>query len=147
MLWVHLGILLYTALVILYTDHLGWQYFRGTKQTLDSRLVGRLHVAVWAGLIGMILSGAYMAWPAFSILLVQPLFIAKMGFVALLVVNAWFIGSLISVATTTPYASLTTKQKTPLMVSGALSTISWISAAVTAVLLFGNVLAWVGISF
>lgn len=142
MLWVHLGILLCTALVILYTDHLGWQYFRGTKQTLDSRLVGRLHVAVWVGLCGMILTGAYMALPAFSVLMAQPLFAAKMGFVALLVVNAWFIGSLITVATTTPYASLTQKQKTPLVLSGVLSSLGWVGAVTCAFLLFGVPNLW-----
>lgn len=137
MLVVHLVVLVCTGLVVLYSDHLGWQYFRGTKHTLDSTLIHRLHYTVWAGLIGMIVTGIVMVAPGFSYYAAQPYFWVKMGFVGLLVVNSVAITFLMQVATTTPYASLTQKQRLPLMISGALSTVGWVGAVVTALLYFG----------
>lgn len=147
MLTVHLGTLALTLLVIIYTDHLGWQYFRGTKEVLDAKVVKALHYLVWAGLVFMIASGLYMAWPGLPFLVTMPLFLTKVAFVAVLVVNALFIGRFISVATTTPFAELTLKQRTPLMVSGVVSSVSWIGAILAAMFLFGTLFAWAGISW
>lgn len=144
MLVLHLVILGLTVAVILYTDHLGFQYFRGLKQTLDARQVRTLHYLVWFGLVSMIATGLWMAWPALGVLLTTPLFLTKMGFVAVLVINAVFIGFFLSTAIQTPYASLTPRQKAPLLISGALSSISWLGAILSAVFLFGNVFAWLG---
>lgn len=137
MLVVHLSILVCTVLVILYTDHLGFQYFRGIQRTLNPALVYRLHYTVWMGLVGMIATGASMAAPALGVLVEQPLFVAKMLFVVVLVLNALFIGFLIPVATRVPYVELSFTQKAPLIISGALSTLSWCGAVVSALLLFG----------
>jgi len=137
MLALHLTILACTALVILYTDHLGWKYFRGRERTLSATLVYRLHYAVWLGLLGMIATGLTMAWPVLPILLTLPLFILKMSFVGVLFVNAIFIGFFVSTATTTAFLDLTLKQKAPLLVSGALSTIGWLGAVTSAFLFFG----------
>ena len=134
---VHLAILGVTVLTILYSDHLGWQYFRGIKQTLDARIVWRLHYAVWAGLVGMIVTGLMMSWSALSYLITEPVFLLKMGFVAVLVINSLAITTLIGVATTTPYAALTQKQKAPFILNGALSTIGWVGAILAAVIFFG----------
>ena len=133
----HLTILAVTALVILYADHVAFSYFRGTRPVLDARLVWRLHTAVWVGLIGMIGTGVWMAYPGLSVLLAYPPFLIKMGFVGVLVLNSLFITSLIGVATTTPYAQLTLRQKAPLILSGALSTIGWLGAATMGFYIFG----------
>ncbi|MEK7531057.1 MAG: hypothetical protein AAB573_04285 [Patescibacteria group bacterium] len=133
---IHLSILTLTVLVILYTDHMAFQYVRGTRETIDVKLATRLHMTVWVGLIGMIATGLWMAYPALSMLITMSLFQLKMGFVALLVCNAIFIGTLIPVSVT-PYAQLSNRQKTPLMIGGALSTIGWIGAITCAFLFFG----------
>lgn len=146
MLTVHLIMLVCTVAVILYTDHLGFQYFRGIQRTLNPALVFRLHYVVWAGLLGMIATGAYMAYPAIDVLLAQPLFIAKMVFVLLLIINATAIGFLISVATRVPYSELTLVQKAPLLLSGAVSSLSWAGAVLVALFFFGNVFAWLEIT-
>ncbi len=137
MLAVHLTILVCTVLVILYTDHVGFRYFRGREQVLSAALVYRLHYVVWVGLLGMIATGAYMAWPALPVLITLPLFQLKMAFVAALFINALYIGFFIQTATTTPFVELTWKQKAPLLISGAISTTSWIGAVSAAVLFFG----------
>lgn len=126
---VHLGILLVTAIGILWADHLGFQYFRGQRVTLPAVLVTRLHYAVLVGLVGMLTTGATMAFDRWTYLSVQPVFWLKMGFVAVLVVNSFFIGALMRLATTTSFASLTISQKSRLLASGALSGLGWVGAA------------------
>jgi hypothetical protein len=52
-----------------------------------------------------------------------------MGFVLVLVVNAFAIGKLSAVAGTTSFASLSAEEKRTLLLSGFLSGASWIGAA------------------
>ena len=134
---IHLTILAATIIVILCTEHLGFQYVRGLRKTLNLREILVLHYLVLAGLSGMILTGFTMAYPAIGTLLSQPLFILKVSFVVILIINAIFIASLIKIATEVPFVSLTLLQKAPLIVSGALSTVGWIGAIISALLLFG----------
>jgi hypothetical protein len=127
---VHLAVLLLTVVAIVWADHLGFQYFRGTRQTLPAHVVRGLHVAVAVGLAGMIGTGAWMALDRWGYLSTQPVFWLKLFFVGVLVVNALFITRLMQKATHTPFASLLPQERIVLFVSGALSTIGWVSAAV-----------------
>ena len=133
---IHLTILTLTVLVILYSDHMAFQYVRGTRETIDIKIATRLHYAVWVGLIGMMVTGLWMAYPALSVLITMPLFQLKMAFVLLLVCNAIFIGTLLPVSSV-PFAQLSQKQKTPLLIGGALSTVGWVGAIVCAFVFFG----------
>ncbi len=127
---VHLGVLLVTVVGILWADHVGFQYFRGQRQTLPAVLLTRLHYAVLLGLVGMLVTGGIMAADRFTYLSAQPVFWLKMGFVAVLVINAICIGTLMRVATETPFASLPRAQKLILSISAALSGLSWAGAAI-----------------
>lgn len=126
---VHLAVLLITAVGILWADHLGFQYFRGQRQTLPALLITRLHYAVAVGLLGMILTGGTMAYDRWSYLATQPVFFLKLFFVAVLVLNALFITSLMRKATVTPFALLTVRDRAVLLVSGAASGLGWLGAA------------------
>lgn len=97
----------------------------------------RLHYTVGAGLIGMIVTGAWMAYPAFAALWALPLFKLKLGFVMLLVLNAINLGMALDVATKTPFRELAQMQKARLLFGGALSSVSWIGAIASAFVLFG----------
>lgn len=133
----HLTILAITAVGILLADHEAFNWMRGKKQTLDKKWMFTLHLWVGFGLIGMIITGGLMFWPVREYLLANSLaFIIKMGFVVILVGNSFLIGELLKVSSTRTYASLTSAEKFPLFVSGALSSISWIGAGVCALLLF-----------
>ncbi len=125
----HLVSLAFSFIVIAVADHDGWRYFRGKTATLQPSRVSRLHTLAWVGLGGMIISGIFLLLEepdSFQ----EPLFFVKMLMVAALVVNGMFIGRVMQVATTTPFAQLTGKQRWPLLGSGAVSVGCWVGAAV-----------------
>lgn len=126
---------LITALLILYTDHKGFQYFTGKITTISPRFIHRSHQLVWIGLTVIILSGATLAARAWSYYLDNPVFILKMGFVAILVMNAFAIGTIAKKATTTAFTDLTKEEKWTLLTSGGLSVIGWLGAIVIGLLL------------
>lgn len=117
-----------TALIILYTDHKGFQYFTGKVATLSPTFIHRSHTAVWIGLLLIIMTGAMLVSRAPAYYFSEPAFLVKMGLVAVLVMNAFAIGSLSKKAATTPFASLTKEEKKTLLVSGGLSALGWVGA-------------------
>jgi hypothetical protein len=127
---IHLTTLAFTALVILYSDHKGFQYFWGSVQTLPRSFVTWSHRLVWTGLILMILSGFFLMLPAWEYYIADPVFFVKMGFVLTLVVNAFFIGKLSPLTTERAFHELPPDLRRTLLVSGALSAIGWIGAAI-----------------
>jgi hypothetical protein len=126
---VHLFTLLCTALVIIHADHQGFLYFRGKKQTLSAASLQWSHRLVWGGLLLMITTGILLALPAWEYLLREPVFLLKMGFVSVLVINAFAIGKLSAKAAEIPFSSLSKKEQHALLVSGALSFCGWVGAA------------------
>lgn len=126
---VHLIILAFVVWTVAHADHMGFNWIRGKSRTLDEAKVRRLHIHTWLGLCGMILTGILLFWPLHEYLLTRPQFYVKMVFVAMLVINGFVIGSLQKVALTKSYAELTWKEKLPLMISGAVSTLGWLGAA------------------
>lgn len=129
-LTLHLFTLAVTALAILYADHQGFLYFRGRKHTLSREFVVWSHRLVWVGLLLMIFSGGMMAYPAWEYYVTEPAFLVKMFFVVTLVINAFAIGKLSHVAVRSPFAELSKREKTQLLLSGALSGICWLGAAI-----------------
>jgi hypothetical protein len=127
---IHVCTLALTALCILYADHLGFQYFRGTREKLDAVVTKRLHHLVWAGLLGMIGSGVFLVVPLWEYLAYEPVFYVKMGFVLTLMFNAWIIGQVSHVASTHAFKDLPKAQQTLFLASGALSGMGWVGAAI-----------------
>ncbi len=118
-----------TALVIIYSDHQGFLYFRGKKATLSPTFITWSHRLVWLGLIIIITSGIALAIPAWEYRLSEAVFYIKMGFVLVLLMNAIAIGKLSHKASTTPFTELTKEEQKTLLVSGALSFMGWVAAA------------------
>ncbi len=125
---IHLITLGLTILVILYSDHLAFQYFRGKRALLDGKSIRRIHYLVWSGLIGMIVSGIFLFIPMWEYLLGSPVFYIKMAFVLVLVINACVIGQISHVSSTRPFSELTDKEKRHLLTSGTVSFVCWIGA-------------------
>jgi hypothetical protein len=126
----HFFTLALTALVIVYSDHEGFAYFRGKKQTLSKSFLVWSHRLVWVGLLGMIITGFFLTLPSWTYRLQEPAFYVKMGFVLVLVVNAFAIGTLSKIAGEKSFSALEPEVKRTLLLSGVLSAISWVGAAV-----------------
>lgn len=127
-LQVHIVTIIFLGLLVLYTDHVGLTWMRGKVGVVSKKMVRVLHHLVWLGLTLMIGSGFVMFLSYKDFLLVTPVFYAKMFFVAALIVNALVIGKCMHVATVRPFSELTSKERLPLVVSGGISTLSWIGA-------------------
>lgn len=121
--------------MIFLADHQGLSWIRGKRETLDLKRVTLYHRLIWVGLVGMITTGGIMAWPLSSYLVTVPAFLLKMAFVVTLFINGLVIGHLVKVATERSFASLSWRERLPLLVSGAVSTTAWIGAFVAARLL------------
>ena len=115
-------------------EALAWM--RGQRQTLEPSALQNYHRFVWAGLAALIATGLYLLYPMWQYLLSQPLFIIKMLFVGVLIVNGLLIGRLQNIAANRSYASLRRGEKIQLLASGAISFVSWIAAAAIALYLF-----------
>lgn len=112
--------------VILYTDHLGLSWVRGHRETLSLCRLKFLHRTVSIGLLLMLVSGGIMFMGLKEFLLITPAFYAKMTFVGILIINSFFIGKLMCIATERPFRDLSKRERGGLFISGAVSGIAWV---------------------
>jgi hypothetical protein len=134
---IHMTALAVAVVGILLADNLAFGWFRGKEATLDLVKLTKYHHTVSWGLTFLIVSGSLLFWPLRDYLLHSTLFLIKMFFVAVLVVNSLVIGRFLPIAATRTYASLSFKEKLPLMIIGAVSSLAWLSVVVAALFLFG----------
>lgn len=125
---IHVFILFTTLAAVVIADVQGLRWVIGHVQTLNARVLHLLHYLVYAGLLGMIVTGVTMFSRDSEYLLSLPNFLVKMFFVAALVINSFVIGSHIKVAAEKPFAALSGKEKMWLIGSGLVSGISWVTA-------------------
>lgn len=125
----HLGALILTALVVLYADHRGMGYVRGTQEMLSPQFITWSHRLVATGLGVLVATGLMLAIPERGYFFTEPVFYLKMGFVLALIINGFWIGRLSSVTTMLPFRALPQETKRKIFVSGAISLVSWIGAA------------------
>lgn len=133
---VHVLSIGFVIAVITMADKEALAWMRGKKSVLDRRSLHNLHVMTWVGLLALIASGVTLFWDRKEYLLTQPLFIMKMLFVAVLVVNGILIGRLMNIALEKPFADLSPKKKVELFASGMISSLSWIGAFILGIILF-----------
>ncbi len=133
----HVGSIIITLLVVLYADEQGLQYVRGKISTLSQKRVMVLHTLVAIGLASIILTGARMVLEDPEFYFSQPVYWAKMSFVSVLIINAFFIGHLSRIAVTTPFAELSAKARRPLFVSGGVSVCAWVATILLGLTLSG----------
>ncbi len=139
-IYIHLASLACLIPLILFADFQAHQWIMGHKENLNPKVMKTVHNLTGFGLIMMILSGVAMSMSIFPFLLKTPAFIIKMVFVLALVVNSFFIGKLMHIAIERSFKSLSMKEKIPLFVSGGVSTVSWVGALVSALLMgFGEI--------
>ena len=129
---VHLMTFGFIAWTVFRADCLGSGWIRGTEAVLPVEEVRKLHRTTWIGLSIMITTGLIMFWPMREYLLTRPQFYAKMAFVITLVMNGFAIGHLQKVSFTKKYSDLPRREKLPLFISGAVSSLAWVGAATMA---------------
>lgn len=131
----HILAIIMTGAVVIYSDEQGLMWVLGKKETLDRRRLEILHTIVGVGISLIILTGGLIALPRISRFIHDPVFIIKMGFVLVLIVNAFFVGQLMHTASEKSFASLKKKERLPLSISGAVSVIGWLGAITCGLLL------------
>lgn len=121
---------------VLYTiaraDYFGMLWIREKRKTLNEKKLRTLHTQAWIGLGLMITTGLTLFWPMKEYLLTLPQFYIKMAFVVTLICNGFVVGRLQKKASTRTFSSLSPRERTPLFISGAVSTLSWIGAIIAA---------------
>ncbi len=130
--YIHLVTLGCTVLCILFADHQAFSWVLGHTEKLNKKTIQTVHYLTLAGLGIMILSGVAMALPMKEYLFTVPAFWIKMGFVLALIINSFFIGSLMKTAFNHSFKSLALSEKLPLFISGSVSGISWLGAIIAA---------------
>jgi hypothetical protein len=125
----HLLILAFIAWNVICADHLGLRWIQGKIKILEMREVKKYHYCISTLLGLMIITGFSLFWPLREFLLTRPQFYVKMGFVIALIINSIVISYLQKIATTKSFASLSLKEKLPLFISGAFSTVCWVLTA------------------
>lgn len=131
-LGIHVGSFLVNLGMVIVADGYGARWVLGQVETLHAPFMRWLHRLISVGLGVSIISGALLFSTVSDYLLTVPAFYTKLAFVAALVINAWFIGRHMEVATRTPFRSLARSERIPLYVSGVVSTASWIGVVVAA---------------
>lgn len=134
--YLHIGFLCVAGLGILMADHAAFQWLTHKRDVVSKRELWVSHWIVSIALAGLVLTGLYMFWPLRDYLLNQPLFWLKMAFVAALIVNSFFIEYLMHTAAHTPWRRLSISERVPFIISGGISTLSWVGAFLAAVTLF-----------
>lgn len=127
----HILSLIYAAWNIFHAEHLRFNWIRGKAEKLDAITVAKYHKGTWTGLILAIVTGI-LAFLSVRSEIVYPQFYIKMGFVIVIIANSFAIGSLSKIPTQKTFASLSTQEKLPLMLSSGLSFLSWGGALIMA---------------
>ncbi len=125
----HLFFLAISAVFVLAADAHAFAYLRGTPPLLPGRRMGLISAGVWTGIIGLVVSGAFLFWPDRDFYLVEPAFLVKMAFVAALIVNGLAVIAVTKRAASVPFASLSPVWKVAMIISGGISSAGWIGAA------------------
>jgi hypothetical protein len=132
LLQIHLTAIFTTLAIVVVADAHGLLWLTGKIEKLPAARMYVLHTLTWIGVICIAAAGISMFASAFEYYLSLPAFRFKMLFIFGLVLNAFFIGKHIPMATTTVFKTLPQKDKIILLVSGAVSTLSWLGAYICA---------------
>lgn len=129
---IHIASMIITIAIVLVADTMGLLWWRGKVAILPALAMKTLHWMVFVGLVVSITTGALMASTGLSYLFSQPAFVIKLGFVLTLLINSFVIHRHLSLATTQSYYDLPDKSKRTLILSGAISTTSWICVLIAS---------------
>jgi uncharacterized membrane protein len=128
---IHLLFVAFSFFWITQSDFYGSLWILGKKDNLQKDKLEKFHKYVWIGLLGLIFTGLFLILQK-SYLLESFNFKFKMFFVLVLFINSFFIGKEMNLAANFKFKDLKNIDKFKIFITGAVSTISWISAFVIA---------------
>lgn len=131
----HTIILLFILWNIFKADKFALSWMRGKIEILDALKIKKLHDYILYGLLGMTVTGFGLFWPLREKLLASNAFGIKLALVVLLFLNSFFIERFMKIASEKKYSELLAKEKLPLIISGAVSTLAWISVLIAVAFL------------
>lgn len=131
----HFVVVLATISGVFFSDSLALLWVLGKKERLDAPMIETAHTVVTSGLALIILTGGLLYARAPDAYLTDTTFIVKMGAVAALIVNTYFIGRFAPLAIDGPFARLRTEVRAKLFISGGVSVAGWATAAFCGYLL------------
>jgi hypothetical protein len=134
MVTLHIICIIITGLGVLYADEQALFWMIGKKNTLPQGHIDVLHIWVSIGLSAVIATGGLLFLKR-QYLLHDTTFLTKMVFVAALVINGFFIDKLSTTVTNRPFRELSSRERFPLLVSGAVSFCGWAGAGLCGLLL------------
>ena len=132
LLTVHLAFFVFNITLVIAADLNGLLWALGYIRTLHRRLMLWVHYLIGAGLTVSIISGALLFLTVDEYLLTVPAFYTKVGFVLALIINSYFIGRHVRMATERSFASLLASEKLPIIASAAVSAVAWVGVVVAA---------------
>ena len=132
---IHIIAVIGTGLVVLYSDEQGFLWMLGKKKVLNQKRVALLHHLVAAGLAVLLITGGLLYIQAVPYYLSDPTFIIKLIAISALILNTYAIERFSKVAISKTFSSLTSSERLPLLVSGVVSVLGWITALVCGILL------------
>lgn len=134
-LTVHVTAVMMTLAIVIIADLHGFLWLIGKKETLPKARMELFHKLIWVGL-GVTMFAGFMMFTSYpDYLLSLWAFRFKLLFVAVLVINAFFIDKHLGIASEMPFGAVPSADKKALMVSGAVSTLCWVGAYAMAKLL------------
>ena len=136
-LTIHIISFVWNVSFVILSDIIGGLWIVGVAR-LPKLPLRLFHICIWAGLSVSIVTGLYMFTTASSYLLTVPAFYTKIFFVLALLINSFLIAKHLHKAlSVASFSDLPSTEKRSFIVSGAISTISWIGVVVSA--------AWIGL--
>lgn len=124
---IHLGIVIGTALVVLFADHQGMRWMSGKDGRLPVARALFLHRVVTVGLVLLLITGGLLYARAAPAYLADPRFVLKMSMLFVIIVNTYFIERFSKVASEREFTSLTSSERLPLFISGGVSFVGWVT--------------------
>ena len=132
LLTVHIVSFIFNVIVVILADVLGLLWVLGKVEKLHVSSMRWLHYLVWNGLTVSIITGTALFSDTAAYLLQQPAFLIKVCFVVVLVINSFVISAHISLTTTQPFRLVSSSARRHMLISGLVSTVSWIAVVIAA---------------
>ncbi len=131
----HLGIVIVTGLLVLYSDEQALAWVLGKKAQLDGKRIAFLHTIISVGLGALLITGGLLYLRAVPAYLSDTTFIVKLVAIAALILNTYVIERFSHVAISRPFAAVSHRERIPLFISGGISVAGWATAIVCGLLL------------